>query len=52
MAEIHSQGEAMGYLFLSDTTAEFGAEMDGNLPQCQAPQGEFLGGDTGVIWID
>lgn len=42
----------MGYLFLADTTAEFGAEMDGNLPQCQAPQGEFLGGDTGMIWIN
>lgn len=52
MAEIHSQGAAVGYLFLADSSAEFEAEMDGNLPQCQAPQGEFLGGDTGVIWIE
>ena len=52
-AEGYSQGAAVGSLFLGGTTAEFGAETGGNLPQHQAPPGEYSsGGDAGMLWLD
>lgn len=42
-AEGYAQGAAVGSLFLGGTTAEFGAETGGNLPQHQTHPGEFSG---------